>query len=633
MVKAILPALLILTIIFFNCSNNSNAQQENNNETTTSKFVSSVDDDNSGDVPDKKSNQKIAKDAVIPSWYVRNRVQVISELRAADIDKPFFLSFSKTLSDAGATVVTRAIKYGDEEPWWPSKYGTVLPEAKSFNVNGKNLAKDIIDGVHAANMKAIIYYRHQEDSEMYVAHPDWACLDVKGNTIKTPRGTFLSLNSPYRNVLIQRIKELAQYGAEGFIFDEVQIPIAGDFSKYSQQLYKDQFKGNLTADYKNGEIKKFYDFRNQSIQNFFDDLRDTLQAANLNKLIIVSGNSWPTFNDLHLTSNFYKNYTLKSELEIPNRIIKKRTFTMPESIKQIIPAFYNIAFDFSFCRDNTLGPPYIWAPEITTQKDAESICAGLISLGCNIELGINPARKNTDVNVFKSVFAWNKMYGNYFEKMVPYAVTGIVVSEKQRNQFIGDPNKAWNTAMLPPMKAFEKLYQNGLPVRLVSDAQLKSKNMQQLKNVYANKSLPFPVGVDANAFSSFQDLPNLDGLALAQKLGSPIFCKKDNEYSHVNYYTDADGYLYIVTAPDFNSVRKNFTEKGEANLSYQNTATYKAPATMHVYIKTDNNASGNLQDLVNNTALKSSKNESGYAVYDLNPNASSLGMYRFKLKQ
>lgn len=632
MVKAILPALLILTIVFFNCSNNGNAQQENNNEATTSKFVSSVDDDNAGDIPGKKSNEKIARDADIPAWYKRNKVQVITALRAEDINKPYFLSFSKTLADAGATVVTRAIKHQDEQPWWPSKYGTELPAAKVFDVNGKNLAKDIIDGMHAVDMHSIIYYRHQEDSQMYVAHPDWACLDIKGTAIKTPRGIFLSLNSPYRNVLIQRIKELAQYGADGFIFDEVQIPIAGDFSKYSQNLYKQQFNSNLIADYKNGDIKKFYDFRNQSIQNFFDDLRDTLQAANLNKLIIVSGNSWPTFNDLHLTSNFYKNYTLKSEVEVPNRIIKKRVFTMPESIKQIIPAFYNIAFDFSFCRDNTLGPPYIWAPEISEQKDAESICAGLISLGCNAELAINPSHKNTDVSIFKTVFQWNKSYGNYFEKMVPYAVTGVVVSEKQRNQFIGDATKAWTTAMLPPMKAFEKLYQNGIPVRLISDAQIKSKNTQQLKNVYVNKSLPLPVGVDVNSLSSLQDLPNLDGLALAQKLGSPIFCKKDNEFTHVNYFTDADGYLYVVTAPDFNSVRKAFNEKGQANLAYKQGANYNAPTTMHVYIKTDNNASGNLQDLVNNMAMKSSKNESGYTVYDIKPNASSLGLYRFKLK-
>jgi hypothetical protein len=83
------------------------------------------------------------------------------------------------------------------------------PKVASFNANGQNLAKKIIDQLHDLNMKAIIYYRHLEDAEMLKEHPDWACKDINGNLIKNARGVTMSFNSPYRDVVIERLKRIS----------------------------------------------------------------------------------------------------------------------------------------------------------------------------------------------------------------------------------------------------------------------------------------------------------------------------------------------------------------------------------------------------------------------------------------
>lgn len=575
-----------------------------------------------------KLNNKQYTDS-IPEWYGRNRVQVLSSLLARDIGKPYFFDFPAELAKAGVTVLTREIKSGDEQPWWPSKYGSELPAAKSFTKNGANLAKDIIDQCHKLNIKLIVYYRHQEDSQMLANHPDWAVKDINSKNISTKRGVFLSLLSPYRDVLIERIKELSAYGADGFYFDEIHIPIKGDFSIYAQQRYKSIYGTDLLQDYRMGKITQFFEFRNNIIKSFFNDLRDTLATYNYHPMLIVSGNSWPSLTDLHMTSDFYKDFTLKSELEIPNRVFKNRAFTMPEVIKRTIPSFYINAFSFSFMRDNTFGPPNIWCPQIRSQDQAESIAAGLISLGCIAELDIYANPKRSNLNNFKTVLEWNMKYGKYFKDIQPYSVVGVAVSEKQRNEFIGNPVQAWNKAIMPSLSAFTHLYKNGIPVKLISDAQLNNPDNPLL--LYANKSIALPTDFTSNKLTDLKTLSKNEGLSLAKELKSPIFCEKETEYSHVNYFKDTEGYIYVVSAPDFNSVKKDFTTKAKVNLSYVKATNYSRTTAIKLYIKVSNKSSIHLEDLVNNQVIEPVATENGYLMFNLKSNAQSLGLYRFKL--
>lgn len=564
----------------------------------------------------------------VPDWYLRNRVQVLTYLPAKFIDKPFFFEFPRVLSNAGATVMIREIKSDDESPWWPSKYGSVYSKAKNFNHGRSNLATKIIDQSHNLNMKAIIYYRHTEDEEMLSMHPEWACLDINGNICKSSRGLALSLNSPYREVLIERLKELSRYGADGFYFDYIQIPIGGDFSTFAQNEYYKIYKSDMISDVKEGKIEQYYDFRNATIRNFFTEVRAKLKEEGFNPVLLISGNSWPTLSDMHMNSDFYKDFILKSELEVPNRPFRNRAFTMPNEIKQKIPSFYLNAFTFSFMRDNTLGPPSIWCPQIKDEENAKTISAGIISLGGIAELDIKAMSNKSDVNDFTEVLKWNEKYGEYFEKMRPFAITGVTILESERNIHLNEPYEAWEKVILPSQMLFQKLYKAGIPTRLLSDAQFTNENTEILKTVFANTPNSKIQKSKLKYINKYSN-ENVTEEDLIQLTETPIYCQKQNEYTHINYFQDNEGYIYIITAPDFQSVKTNFNSAAKVNLNYQLTTNFKNKNTIKLFIKSNINKENYIQNIINNSEIKSTVTEKEFNVYNL-PETNSLGFYRFK---
>lgn len=575
--------------------------------------------------------------ADIPEWYMRNRVQAHTLIGINSINDSDFFNFPKRLSQYGVSVLARQIKASDERPWWPSKFGTQSPESLKFSKNGKDLAKDIIDQMHSLNIKAIIYYRHAEDAEMFKKNPDWACKDINGKVVKGERGTMLSLNSPYRDVVFQRIKELAEDGADAFYFDYSHVPITGDFSDYSKKLYKEQYGTDMIADFKNNKVVQIGDFMNNTVLRFFSDMRKNLSASGYNPALLVSGNRWPTLTGLVYNSSLFNDFILKSELEVPMRVSFKSNklwpFAMPESFKKQVPIFYLNAFTFSFMRDNSFGPPIIWSHGILDENSAESICAGLISLGCVAEPHINP--KKSSMKVFSEVFKWNKKYGDYFADLVPYASVGILASEQQRNQFVNNPLQAWQNVLTPAYNAFEKFYKAGIPVKLISDAAVSDiSNIVPI--IYANKKLAMPDGLASNAVQDFSQINNLKGAQLAAKVGATVFCEKENEYTHLNYFTDNKGYLYIITSPDFKSaiMKEEVVNSGNdaVNLKYTTTEEYKKSRKFHLHLKNGFTLNNSLQDVVNNTNINSSKTENGYTIYNIDASGSTLGIYRIRLQ-
>ncbi|QEC68597.1 hypothetical protein FRZ67_15245 [Panacibacter ginsenosidivorans] len=569
----------------------------------------------------------------IPDWYLTNRVQIHTRLSLDDINNADFFGFPEKLAKYHATVLTRQIKFGDEQPWWPSKEGKLNPKAASLNANGQNLAKKIIDQLHGLNMKAIIYYRHLEDAEMYAQHPDWACKDVNGKPIKDRRGVTMSFNSPYRDVVIERLKELASYGADGFYFDEVHIPLRGDFSDYSKAAYKKLYGTDMVSDFKKGNKLRYFEFRNKTIEQLFTDIRASLAQDGKSPVILVSGNSWPTQTDLHMNSEFYQHFILKSEFDIPLKTtLKEGNFKMPDNLKSNVSLFGLNAFCYSLMRDNSYGPPHIWCPRIKTADDAELAAAALISLGCIANLDIDV--KTSDPNNFKIPLQWNLEYGKYFKNLSPYAFEGVLVSEKERNAFIKTPDKAWQNVLMPAYLNFQKLYAAGIPLRIVSDGSMTKENIDRLQNIYCNKSLtnvPNRLAAQENKFVDFSAIPNGNEKQMAISLGAPIFAQKENKNIHINYFTDPDGYLYVISARDLIVPVK---EGGKITLPVPTREQTKAVSGNYIiYIKQGSISEPQMEDIVNKTTIRSSGTENGYYTFSIKNNGNTpLNMLRFKFK-
>lgn len=573
--------------------------------------------------------------AVVPKWYLQNRVQVLSRLLLKDIDNPAFWNMPKQMAAEGCGVFVRHIKAADEKPWWQSSIGSLNPLTAKLNANGHNLAVDMISQMHNAGMHAIFYYRHNEDEEMYQQHPDWACRTIADSVIEEKRGVPLCFNSPYRNVVITRLRELASYGADGFYFDWEHIPYYPDmlcFCTYCQAKYKQEYGVDIKQDYNTGNKLRFFEFRNNTIKNFFDDLQDSLHKDAKDPVLLVSGNSWPALTELHMNSETFNRFILKSELGLPGRTVNRGTFKMPQQIKDNIPGFYLNAFYYSFMRDNSAGPPNIWCPFIDNREDALTICAGVVSLGSIPAVDVDT--KTPDLTIFSDVLQWNKKYGNHFAKLKPFAWQGIVVSEKERNKFVVTPAQAWQQVILPAYKTFKELYDAGIPVSLLDDASLTETRTASLKNIYCNMSLSNDVIKDKKVLAQctdFNSLPTSKEKALAVSLSSPVFCLKKNPFTHFNYYKNDDGYIYALYAPDFTTNITVPKENLKANDAYTKTPAFTNEKTFLFYVKKENMPAGVLEDVINNTTIKPLREEDGYYVFKLDGNnAEKLGMVRFK---
>ena len=491
----------------------------------------------------------------IQKWYLQNRVQVLSRLLLRDIDNPAFNNIPKQMADEGCTVFIRHIKAGDEKPWWQSSIGTINPLTAKLNADGHNLAADMVNQMHGLGMRAIFYYRHDMDKEMENLHPDWACRTINDSTIESKRGLYLCFNSPYRDVAITRLRELASFGADGFYFDEVHTPyypVAACFCSFCQAKYKQEYGVDEKEDYKAGNLLRFFEFRNNTIERLFTNLQDSLHKDGKDPMLLVSGNTWPTLVELHMNSKIFSHFTLKSELGLPARTINRGEFKMPPKIKSDIPGFYLNAYYYSFMRDNSQGPPNIWCPFIKNETDALTICAGVLSLGSIPAVDVDT--KTPDLTIFSKALQWNKKYGNHFAGLVPYALQGIVVSENERNKFMQNPLQAWQQVILPAYKNFKLLYDAGIPVALLDDAALTENRAADLQNIYCNLNLTSKEITDKNVLGKcvdFSAMPLAAAKPLAVALNSPVFCIKNNPYTHFNYYKNDEGYMYILYAADF----------------------------------------------------------------------------------
>ena len=575
-------------------------------------------------------NSKSRDYSGVPEWYLHDRVQIFVNLQLKDINTPDFFDFPKELAQNHVTVLTREIKSWDEEPWWPSKVGTMNPLTTDFNKNGENLAKKIILQMHDLNMKAIVYYRHSEDSEMMAKHPEWVCLNENGKPIKGARGYMLSLNSPYRDVVMTRLKELASYGADGFYFDYFHITLGGDFSPYSQKLYEKEYGTSMLKDFKSNKLQ-VDEFINNTIDRFFTDVRTSLLPYK--PILLVSGDNWTNLTGLHMNSEFFEKFILKTELEEPARIYRNTEFPMPADVTKSIPGFYLNAFFFSFMRDNSGGPPNVWCPGIRSAEDANNIAAGVISLGGIANLDVAPGSNKSRIAYMEEPLKWNSIYGDYFKDLIPYASYGILASENERNKYLSNPDEAWQQVLIPAINTFSKLYKAGIPVDIVSDATLNTPYCASLDKIYCNKSLTLAGNANLSENSNladFSSLENLDGIHLAMSLKTPLFADKTNEFVHINYFKDKKGYIYAIAAPDFKSVIKGYNERMGLNLLYQQSPGYNAAKNFQLYIKKENILSGQeIENITDNSILKPVKIENGYFVFSV-PYSNSLLMLRFK---
>jgi len=443
----------------------------------------------------------------LPDWYEGARVQLHTRLSLRWLDKPEFSNAAEAFAQMGAPAFVRHIKSGAEGAWWASAVGAVAPQAED-----RNIAQEIIDRAHAAGRRIIVYHRHMEDDWIAEEHPDWAARDERG-FIRLGRRYKICFNSPYDAFVLTRLLELVEMGADGFYFDETHQPKQGCWCGFCREKFTEMtgLQHPPYPDPSNPVYQRLQDFTNITIERIFRQWRPAIHAANPECVMLISGNTWPTMLDRHMTHRLWRIADApKSEFNLPNRM-RGRIFALPPGMAETVPDV-KIAHGHDLVRDAADGrPPHIWTHGVLDEASALHAAAGLMTHGCVANIDCS---ERTIPNMdYAAAFALGERVSPHLAHKRPVKWAAIHYSEHARDHYTADPVGAWREVLHPVYSAYEALFRARLPVRFITDSQLE----EGVPDGYEVLFVPAPDDLTDEMRSAVEDFRNAGGTVIENR--------------------------------------------------------------------------------------------------------------------
>ena len=407
----------------------------------------------------------------LPSWYDSTRVSAHTRLswRWRTRDPERFFHAGGSFASLGFREFVRHIKSGDEAAWWPSRIGSVLPEAQTTNV-----AERLIAEAHAAGCRIIAYYRHMEDRSIAAEHPEWTARDWQGEIIEK-RGPKICFNTPYADFVQTRLVELAKMGVDGFYFDEVHMPKPFCWCDNC----RNRFKAATGIDYPKGRdpfdpaYQKAIEFKNVTIERVFRRWRQAIHAVNSEAVLLIGSNSYPQMVERQTTHRLYRIAdSMKTEFSLPSRAAANRVFSTDSSLA---PTEHDarLALGYAIARDACDGrPPHVWIHGLPNATHARFAAAGVIAHGGIANLD-HSEPTIPDARLFRDAVALGNRLAPAFAGMRPMRWALVHYSEYARDHDLPDEPAAWRHVLYPVYGAFTTLFRHHLPVGIITDSQLE----------------------------------------------------------------------------------------------------------------------------------------------------------------
>ncbi len=509
----------------------------------------------------------------LPAWFEGNRVHAHTRLwlplftNWAYDDKVYtdkFATVAPIFDALGVSVYTRHIVSGSEDPWWPSAEpmvngqsvlqgsgdrtilicdqgsGTETPVVLPANVN---LAEQIIDDAHAHGLRIIIYYRHMEDGRVTSPHscdnptplhPEWACHNADGTLAEAGRGVYSDLTTPYREVVLTRLLELAAMGADGFYFDETHMPRNGCWGTALQQSFENHLgipsgslSTNLTQDQLNNELEKeyraFLRYQASEVEETFRYWRNEVKAQYPDVVFVISTTFVPALISQRMTTTLAKiSDAPKTEFSLATSdALNLNVFNSSPPLVALEPnRAIRQALGWTLLRDSADGrSPHVWArSRFPTQPHMFGFVTAVLAYGGIANVDINESNiveandpcSFTTRAVLAAAYALGEKLSPSLAGTHPVRWAAVHFSEIARNKRQGDRVKVWNEVLWPVTGAFGELVRAHVPVGVVNDDQLQRGQLDGYKLLV----LPTPHDLDAQQILSVQQFRANGGIVI-----------------------------------------------------------------------------------------------------------------------
>jgi hypothetical protein len=401
----------------------------------------------------------------LPTWFTANRVKGHTRLSyTAWHGTQEFAHAAAGFRALGARLFTRHVKTRDEDPW-PG-----------------NTWQEIIDEAHVETLRIVCYYWHQT----LTAHEDeWVCKTHDGAEIVGKRGTNLDITGAYRETVLSHLRQLAELGADAFMFDERHLPPEGCWGSALEEAWKAE-TGEPSApppDDGNALYRQFLDFKARKIEDTFAYWRDEVKRGHPEVMFIVSTTTIPGLTDREMTTRLARvadssknEYRLALHNSLTKDVFKKHPELAPnDHVRQ--------AVGWTVLRDSADGrPPHVWVSGVPNTSHALAASGSLLAFGCiaNMDvdeqsvLGTKEARKGkTPLDALKAAFELGRNASPHLVAAQPVRWAAVHFAEQARNQRANHFRAAWEEVLWPTVGAFQALSEDGLPVGIVNDHQLQ----------------------------------------------------------------------------------------------------------------------------------------------------------------
>jgi hypothetical protein len=435
----------------------------------------------------------------LPIWFEQNRVQAHFENGIEDDLSGLYKDLHPAVRAMGAEVLTRIFKTTAEGAWWPTNAGYAYD-----GLGGRDLGLEIARDAHANGLKVFAYYRIMCDDYVEREHPEWLCRDAAGELVLEPRTRkrpkmedrkhVICFNSPARDLVTTRLREVADRGVDGIYFDSWHMPEVCTCENCRAAYQNETGQAmDVTAGRGSEEYRLAAEFVARSIVRNFRDWKAVVKAEHPDILFAVSSSLYPCFDtQMQITASLLQiSDTSKTEFNKPfggalgwpvpgaGPLMNRRRPYLDDSFA--LPAYdLQNALGWSLTRDSCDGrPPLMWIPFTQTEEQALFSAAAAISYGCIAS--IHPTglwnRRTRSIEMpaaekYASSYALGKRVSPWLASARPLRLVLIHVSERSRNVRIADPRALWVEFFAPVLGVFETLKEEHLPVATINDLQL-----------------------------------------------------------------------------------------------------------------------------------------------------------------
>jgi hypothetical protein len=404
----------------------------------------------------------------LPEWFLSKRVKGHTRLTLARWgDEDEFAHAAAGFKALGAGVFTRHVKTGDEGPW---------PRA---------VWTQVIDEAHAEGLRIVAYYWHMSEAALAAEHEAWVCMDADGAPIVDTRGANLDITGPYREVVLARLRRLAELGADGFMFDERHLPPEGCWGSALEAAWRAETGAPAPRpDEADPLYRRFLDFKARKIEDTFAYWRDAVKTEYPDVVFFVSTTTIPALTDREMTTRLARIAdSAKNEyrLAVAPRLNKNVFEKNPDLA---VPADHvRQTLGWTVLRDSADGrPPHIWVKGVPNADHARAAASSLVAFGCIANMDVDeqsllgrndPAPGKTPLDALRAAFGLGRVASPHLADAQPLRWAALHFAEGARNARGVNYRRAWQEVLWPLVGAFQALSEDGLPVGIVNDYQLE----------------------------------------------------------------------------------------------------------------------------------------------------------------